>query len=584
MAAVRKQNDGNIFDSVTTHADINQTHERKNANSNSLAVGQENKSGNSNHDMDPVPRPQNGPESLSKPNSPPTGDRQEQHRDIKALETKSNGKGDQLTAERQPRTKKATIIRKTYRHPDNGDSERPCNCPPGKHESESRSKIENALQSYKKGDENAIYTMAEIAQKRGVPSDLRCLVWPILLNTHPLLSSVKETSAKGCARKEHSARDIPLKRIKAEIARYHRRKNNLPNTSHGSPLTSASPGAESTASASTVLTNDSSPLPPPPDAEALHKATLDAAVEDAVVDFLEKNEQVEYSPGMIYVCLTLSDWLIQSPTGSATSALPELVHDHSQTQWATLSKAFDQTMSMMLWAPSSSSCSETHATQYENILTRRISHFLSTFRRLLPELAAYFDEEEVSGFGEEWVHSWIQWWLSRELGRDEKGRLWDFYLGYRLLTRKAKPSSSSSSSSASSSSSDSGYGDDEAVPFVQQQQVDVSLPSSLAPPSATTTFPDPANPSATTTTTAEDDAIEPYSLADWHMYICLALLRAAKDALEELELSEIRALLGRLGLLKVDMDAIIREADRMRKEARELGAKEEEEACRRRVS
>lgn len=65
--------------------------------------------------------------------------------------------------------------------------------------------------------------------------------------------------------------------------------------------------------------------------------------------------------------------------------------------------------------------------------TDRISFFLSAFRRLLPELADHFDEEDVlSGIGgDEWVLYWIKWLGAKVWDKRDRARIWDMHLGWR---------------------------------------------------------------------------------------------------------------------------------------------------------
>lgn len=65
--------------------------------------------------------------------------------------------------------------------------------------------------------------------------------------------------------------------------------------------------------------------------------------------------------------------------------------------------------------------------------TDRISFFLSAFRRLLPDLATHFDEEDVlSGIGgDEWVLYWIKWLGAKVWDKRDRARIWDMHLGWR---------------------------------------------------------------------------------------------------------------------------------------------------------
>ena len=145
--------------------------------------------------------------------------------------------------------------------------------------------------------------------------------------------------------------------------------------------------------------------------------------------------------------------------------------------------------------------------------THRISQFLSSFRLVMPELASYFDDEGVGGWGDDWVGGWVGWFCAKELcGRvnDEvKARLWDVYFSY--------------------------------PPTIAIDGVD-----------------GPRGPGE-----------------ELHIYVCIALLKSCADALEVLEQSEIRTLLQQLPPVE-DVEGILKEAKRI-KEKVMLVEKEEEE-------
>ena len=377
--------------------------------------------------------------------------------------------------------------------------------------SESRLRMIDALNAYMEGNKDAANVLASIARSDGITSDLRNIIWPILLETHPMVKS-------SWLRRAASSRTIPVRRVRAEIAKYHRRRKGLPSIRYPSPQTSASPGSMSIASTSTNNSSTTSI-----DSLALDEYSLDAAVEEAVVSFLECHSSIEYSHGMVHVCLTLSEWLISPLSISGIS------DDEQEAQSARLTTCFDQIMMIMHWNPQKISSDE-------DVCCQRVAHFLAMFRRLMPELTAYFDEEEANVPSEEWIQSWIRWWCAKELSTKQKARLWDFYLGYRpsdLLGERPGFRIECSD------------GDGEADAPLRPQ-----LPGKV-----------------------NEGDHEAYTPADWHPYVCLALLRASKDELEELELSEIRTLLGHLPAF--DMDAILNEAAKLRREAKELTRREE---------
>jgi hypothetical protein len=61
------------------------------------------------------------------------------------------------------------------------------------------------------------------------------------------------------------------------------------------------------------------------------------------------------------------------------------------------------------------------------------------------------------------------------------------------------------------------------------------------------------------------------SPGSWHVFVCLALLHNVRDALEEMEASEIRTLLQQLPPIH-DMESVMGEAARLRHEAARLNA------------
>lgn len=76
----------------------------------------------------------------------------------------------------------------------------------------------------------------------------------------------------------------------------------------------------------------------------------------------------------------------------------------------------------------------------KSITTDRISFFLSAFRRLLPELADHFDEEDVlCGIGgDEWILYWIKWLGAKVWDKRDRARIWDIHLGWRPNDMKMK--------------------------------------------------------------------------------------------------------------------------------------------------
>jgi len=132
----------------------------------------------------------------------------------------------------------------------------------------------------------------------------------------------------------------------------------------------------------------------------------------------------------------------------------------------------------------------------------------------MPELASYFDDEGIGGWGDDWVGGWVGWFCAKELsgrGNDEiKARLWDIYFSYPRGLEGDE-------------GGEGGGGPGEEL----------------------------------------------------HVFVCIALLKSCADALEVLEQSEIRTLLQQFPLVE-DVEGILREAKRI-KEQVAVAEKEEEE-------
>jgi len=340
--------------------------------------------------------------------------------------------------------------------------------------------VHNHLQTYHKtGDASGL---ARFARDEGIPRRMRAVVWPILLQRHPYRTS-QHTAPSTSSTAE--VREIPTKRIRNEISRARRRGHRKTRIT---PPSSVSSSEDSSTSPETEATLD--------------MAAHDAAVEKAVVQFLESRPDVEFSFGMVHVCLTLAQWLYSF----APIAPSPIIDDNEFLAMGgekfytgggaeqSLCESFRWIMEIMLWRPANSEADKDFTTQ-------RISDFLTIFRHVMPGLYNFFRKEDVGAYGDEWVFCWIQWWFARELGQDEKGRLWDFYLGW------------------------------------------------------------------------EDDADG--SLFEWHNYVCLAVLRYCRDQLEELETSEIRTLLQQLPPIE-NVNYLLSEARRIKKEAEELDSREDE--------
>lgn len=308
------------------------------------------------------------------------------------------------------------------------------------------------------------------------------------------------------------------KRIRAELSRYHRRKNRraLPQSSTITPAAQPTTPPQEPSIPSTTSSSSSSPTSSPPQT-FLDNAPIDLVIESTIIGFLSANPGIEYSPGMVYLTLTLATWIFYPSLSPVLPGFddPEILLRDSfagaLSLFGQLPTPFPMRPSRQNSTVSLTSVLPTEAAKYP--ATHRISQFLSAFRLVMPELASYFDDEGIGGWGDDWVGGWVGWFCAKELNGkindDVKARLWDVYFS--------------------------------------------------SPP----------------TSSEDEDDGETGPGEDLHIYVCIALLKSCADALEVLEQSEIRTLLQQLPPVE-DVEGILREAKRIKERAL-LAEKEEEE-------
>lgn len=377
-------------------------------------------------------------------------------------------------------------------------------------------------------DEMDVDALAQIARNHGLPPAQRQYAWPLLLSTHPHVthpSIVAQFPTQPVPEDE-----VPVRRIRNDIARYRKRLKASSTNSHGGTTHNSVSRATSTGNSPGVLTPRGGK--PPTDvsertvAECLTDSMEDRRyeiIQEAVEDFLRKwGQLVAYESPMIWVAFALAEWVdpvfefAERDTNSNTSqsSTPELTPVGMWDADSNFSfhKVYEHLMLVIFYTPKKTS--DGPSGPLDNPASDRISHFITAFRRLLPDISAHFDEEDVMSSigGDEWLLWWVKWLGAKVFHKSNRGRMWDMYLGWR-------PTAESPSTVA------------------PVQKVDIGP------------FWDPLH-------------LESNALVDMytqHIFVCLAVLKAKKNTLLELDQSEIREYLGRVSKIE-DMESIVTEA------------------------
>lgn len=150
---------------------------------------------------------------------------------------------------------------------------------------------------------------------------------------------------------------------------------------------------------------------------------------------------------------------------------------------------------------------------HQDMVESRCVQFLVLLRTLLPDLYNHLESEEVDL--KAFSLSWMKYLLSQSLDQQSLLRLWDSYVS--MLTSTPSPLCKNTASSASTSSS-----------------------------------------SSCTSVCSDTELDHSCSVVRFHTCVCLAIMKAIKDELEDLEGNEISGILNHLPAL--NMEEILREA------------------------
>ncbi|ODQ63341.1 hypothetical protein NADFUDRAFT_48213 [Nadsonia fulvescens var. elongata DSM 6958] len=316
-------------------------------------------------------------------------------------------------------------------------------------------------------------------------------------------------------------------------------------------------------------------------------------IEESIEAFLSKYGRViPYESGMAWIAIALSDSInpifeldisnssailndyVQNINGEfngnnlSRTASNSSSNNHSDTPimkpvkaWPqpnsiNFSKLFEQLMLILLHAPKPDANSPGGSINgpkgpCDSLITDRISFFLSAFRKLYPDLAEHFDEEDIFSNigGDEWLLWWIKWKGAKVWSNTDRARIWDMYLGWRDDVNNTEVTPST----------------DDNYPFAATTLASEASSVSPVSPSAAALLDGLVDPfwniDVHDTPGHNETPIPTLDPDTQHLFICLALFKAKKSTLLELDQSEIREYLGRIQLKNTnDIEAIVLEA------------------------
>lgn len=307
--------------------------------------------------------------------------------------------------------------------------------------------------------ENNHLGLALIARQKGIPPTLRHKIWPILLKYHPnVINPYLSANVEN-----DSDNDIPDGKIKTELMKYFRIRNEEPRSGNVSPDYTTSPLEEE----------------------------IVRILEASIVKFFNKwGAIIKYDPGFAWIALNLAEWfppipssnyvligrdvvnkndllnkhLIQISEQEFTLDNQEIIEDqNSETESQTImtfAEVYERLVLVLLHSNENEDGSEhgdesaiDHNKNTVDLISAnnlnklellfksgniesRISFFLIAFAKLLPELYKSLSEEEIINSNSNKNNQWLTWWFkycgAKVFNKFDRGRLWDTLLGFRL--------------------------------------------------------------------------------------------------------------------------------------------------------
>lgn len=295
--------------------------------------------------------------------------------------------------------------------------------------------------------------LALVARQKGLPPFLRFKIWPILLKHHPFVVNpfIEPDNEVNNENEMNTEEDLKLD-IKRDLLKYIHRLNytNLIDLNNASP----------------------------------EEQEVFKILESSILKFVNKwGKIMKYDHALTWIALGLAEWFPPIPNtswvlvgrdfpSSKTSCIKNLFHDYSNyiNNVPNLNKyledlvndkeiinmsfrdVYERLVLVLLHAPEDKIKNKSKDLLGPKKINRkilpinggtieeRVSFFIYCFRKLLPELSQYFQEEQIlNKFGshdDEWLIWWLKWCGSKVWSRLDRGRIWDLIFGWRLQNFK----------------------------------------------------------------------------------------------------------------------------------------------------
>lgn len=300
-------------------------------------------------------------------------------------------------------------------------------------------------------EEKNHHGLALIARQKGLPPFLRFKIWPILLKYHPYV--VKPSIQPDNIEKNSLNEEKVLKNIKKDLNKY------LTRLKYGE--------------------NNNEIID---DEENLIEKQVFEILESSILKFILKwGKIIKYDSALTWMALGLAEWFPPIPNSSYVlvgrdlsdnkNAVKNLFIDYSNyidnvpqlnerldallddevISNMSFHDVYERLVLVLLHCPSnklkSSHDGSKTVLNNERLLNlpsnggtieERVTFFIYVFRKLLPELSNYFNEEQIlNKFGsndDEWLIWWLKYCGSKVWSRLDRGKIWDILLGFKFKT------------------------------------------------------------------------------------------------------------------------------------------------------